>query len=63
MNSLFLISIGAVCLMIIVLTIFSDDIVQGQKTIRENFIKKRKLNLYKITLNSDTNKEFIRYSP
>lgn len=60
MSSVFLIGIGAAALMIIVFAFFSDDILNAQKEIQTNFIRKRKLNLYRISLSGDAEKEFIK---
>lgn len=60
MSAVFLVGVGAVSAMIIILAIFSNDIIRGQRELRENFIKRRKLSLYKITLRGDVNKEFIK---
>lgn len=60
MSTIILVGIIDLCLMIIILVYFSADIIQEQKKMRENFIKQRKLNLYKVTLNSDPNKQLVK---
>lgn len=60
MSSLLLVGAIGFLAMVAVLTWYSDDIVEGQKEIRNNFISKRKLNLKKITLKVEANKELIK---
>lgn len=51
---------GALILMLAVLTWFSDDLLDEQRKIRENFISRRKTNLRKISLGSETGKELVK---
>lgn len=60
MSSLLLVGAIGFLLMVAVLTWFSDDIINGQKEIRNNFVSKRKLNLRKINLGGEVTKELIK---
>lgn len=60
MNTGILICLIALCLMIIILAYFSADIIDEQKRIKENFIKRRKVSLYNLTLSNDANKQLIK---
>lgn len=59
-NTIILIGIIDLCVMIAILAYFSSDIIDEQKKLRDNFIKKRKVNLYKLSLSNDVSKQLIK---
>lgn len=60
MNTLLYFGLIYICAMIIILTLYSEDLIKKQKEIRDSFIKKRKKSLYKITLTTGINEELIK---
>ena len=60
MDAIVFIGIIDLCLMIIILAVFSSDIMNEQKKIKDNFINKRKVSLYKLTFSNDVNKQMIK---
>lgn len=55
-----LISLASLSAMIIILTIYSDELILSEKAMRENLLQRRKTSLYKISLSGEENQELLR---